>query len=309
MVSPMAESSATRLSRLLTLVPWLQAHQGISLEECAEHFAITTDQLESDLWMAIVCGVPGYGPDQLIDIQFWDDGRIHVIDTQTLDRPLRLTPDEAVALLVGLRMLAQVPGVDGHEAIITAAAKLESMVEGPLDDIVVSIDVSDPIRERVTEALVHHQGLEIDYASMTSNEVTTRVVIPEHVHVVEGIAYLEAWCTLAEATRTFRVDRILRAEVATDPVTLPDARDTRAAPLHAVRLRGAPQERWVVDLLPEPQVQADIDGGFEVAFYARDLGWAASLVLSRGGALTVLEPAELAGLVSDGARAALRSYS
>ena len=305
----MGESSAARLSRLLTLVPWLQAHQGISLEECAAHFAISTEQLESDLWMAIMCGVPGYGPDQLIDIQFWDDGRIHVIDTQTLDRPLRLTPDESVALLVGLRMLAQVPGVEGHEAIITAAAKLESTVEAPLDGIVVSLAVSDPIRERVTEALTLRQGLVIDYASLTSNEVTTRVVLPEHVHIVEGIAYLEAWCTLAEATRTFRLDRILRAEATSEPVDLPVERSASDAPRIAVRLRIAAQERWILDLLPDPDVLASEDGSLEAAFFAQDLTWAASLVLSKGGALTALDPPELVRLVSDGAQAALRTYS
>jgi predicted DNA-binding transcriptional regulator YafY len=71
-------SAADRLSRLLALVPWLIAHDGVTIAECADHFGVTPEQLEVDLWLLVVCGLPGYGPDQLVDIDFWDDGRIHV---------------------------------------------------------------------------------------------------------------------------------------------------------------------------------------------------------------------------------------
>jgi proteasome accessory factor C len=106
----MSETSTERLARLLALVPWLRANDGITIEQAAEHFGVSADQLTTDLWQLIVCGIPGYGPDQLVDIQFWDDDRIHVIDAIALDRPLRLTGEEVAALHVALRVLAQVPG-------------------------------------------------------------------------------------------------------------------------------------------------------------------------------------------------------
>jgi proteasome accessory factor C len=96
---------------MLSLVPWLTSHDGVTIDDAARHFDVSPEQLEKDLWLLIVCGLPGYGPDQLVDIDFWDDGRIHVIDPQTLDRPLRLGADEATSLLLGLRLLEQVPGV------------------------------------------------------------------------------------------------------------------------------------------------------------------------------------------------------
>ena len=64
------------------------------------------------------------------DIDFWDDDRIHVLDPQTLARPLRLSGEEATTLLVALRMLAQLPGVEDRQAVLTAAAKLEQAAGG-----------------------------------------------------------------------------------------------------------------------------------------------------------------------------------
>ena len=112
------DTAATRLSRLLALVPWLSAHEGVTIDEAAAHFDVTPDQLQNDLWLLICTGRPGHQHGDLVDIQFWDeDGRITVVDAQTLDRPLRLSPDEAASLLVALRVLAQVPGPHDRAAL------------------------------------------------------------------------------------------------------------------------------------------------------------------------------------------------
>ncbi|HQH06653.1 MAG TPA: WYL domain-containing protein, partial [Phycicoccus sp.] len=46
---PAAESALSRLSRLLTMVPWLVNRQGINLEEAAADLGISVEQLTSDL--------------------------------------------------------------------------------------------------------------------------------------------------------------------------------------------------------------------------------------------------------------------
>ncbi len=43
-----AEAATTRLSRLLDMVPWLLAHQGVPLEEAAAEFGVSTDQRVAD---------------------------------------------------------------------------------------------------------------------------------------------------------------------------------------------------------------------------------------------------------------------
>ena len=56
---PPPESATSRLSRLLDMVPWLLAHQGVPLEEAAAEFGVSTDQLVADLELLFVCGTPG----------------------------------------------------------------------------------------------------------------------------------------------------------------------------------------------------------------------------------------------------------
>ena len=46
------------LSRLLDMVPWLLAHQGVPLEDAAAEFGVSTDQLVADLELLFVCGTP-----------------------------------------------------------------------------------------------------------------------------------------------------------------------------------------------------------------------------------------------------------
>ncbi|HYU04558.1 MAG TPA: DeoR family transcriptional regulator, partial [Jatrophihabitantaceae bacterium] len=62
-----------RLPRLLALVPYLQAHDGIAIEQAAADFGITEDQLRRDLQLLWMCGLPGHSPGDLIDLSFDGD--------------------------------------------------------------------------------------------------------------------------------------------------------------------------------------------------------------------------------------------
>ena len=63
-----------------------------------------------------MCGLPGYGPGDLIDLSFEGD-RVRVTFPAGMGRPLRLTTDEAVALVVALRTLLELPGLAEREAV------------------------------------------------------------------------------------------------------------------------------------------------------------------------------------------------
>ena len=116
---------ATQLARLLSLVPWLQAQPGRHQDRGGGRVRrSSTDQLEKDLQLAFTCELPG--PARVfIDIDYLDSDRVSVIDAGSIDRPLRLRADEAVALLVGLRSLAAVPGLQDRAALDSALAKIE----------------------------------------------------------------------------------------------------------------------------------------------------------------------------------------
>ncbi|MBA3489376.1 MAG: protein pafC, partial [Longispora sp.] len=95
-------SSADRLGRLLNLVPYLLARPGIRLTDAAADLGISERRLREDLELLWMCGLPGYGPGDLIDMAF-DEDSVTITYDAGIDRPLRLTPDEALALHVALR--------------------------------------------------------------------------------------------------------------------------------------------------------------------------------------------------------------
>jgi proteasome accessory factor C len=320
-------SAQARLTRILALVPWLVAHEGVTVGACAEHFGVTEEELQQDLWQLVVCGLPGYGPDQLVDIQFWDDDDavrrdvvIRVLDPQTLDRPLRLTHQEALSLLVALRTLAQLPGIADRGALVSAAAKLEAVTAGADVEREVHVDVAVPedIRVAVDAALADRRQLDITYASAARDEVTTRVIQPLRLQAVDGIAYLEALCLSAGAVRTFRLDRMLTATVGA-PIdeTLLDGGSIApsgvtggppgAVPTATLRLQ--PAARWVVDVHRGTLVEEDAQSGVAtVRLPLHSLDWGVRLVLSLMGSAAALDPPELAEAVAAAAGTALASY-
>jgi len=315
------DTAATRLSRLLALVPWLSAHEGVTVDEAAQHFDVTSEQLQKDLWLLICTGRPGHQHGDLVDIQFWDeDGRITVVDAQTLDRPLRLSPDEAASLLVALRVLAQVPGPHDRAALAGATTKLESAAGEALtaaDGLTVAVDTPrDPeVSAAVTRALAEGRALHLTYVGAI-DERTDRDVDPMRVLTLEGRTYLEAWCRRAEAVRTFRLDRIEQAVVLPEPAVVPDD----AAPVDLgsgtlrpegapVTLELAPEVAWIAEEHPVESVTELGDGRLRVVMPVADERWLVRLLLRMGSSVTVVDRPDLAERVRAEARAALAAYS
>ena len=308
----MTDTAGQRLSRMLSLVPWLVEHDGVTITEAAQHFGVSDKQLEDDLWLIIMCGVPGYMPDQLIDIDFWDDGRIRVIEPLTLTRPLRLSHEESLTLLVALRLLAQVPHIDNRDAVSSATAKLESAL-GSIGSIASFSDASDH-NEAVRLALdsAGRAPVSITYASGTDDAVTDRVIEVDRTFSVDGIVYLDAYCHRAGARRTFRLDRILSVQAATDDLPQRPRSDIpnddvvvpEAGSRHVI-LTLEPEARWLVDVYGAEVVSQD---PFTVRLSAHSDAWAVRLVLSLAGAAELLEPQALRQAVLEAARAARAGY-
>lgn len=314
------DTAATRLSRLLALVPWLSAHEGITVDEAATHFGVTPEQLQADLWLLICTGRPGHMHGDLVDIQFWEtDGRITVLDAQTLDRPLRLSPDEAASLLVALRVLAQVPGPHDRAALAGATTKLEAAAGEALraaDGVTVSVDTArDPqVTEAVSRAVAEGRRLHLRYVGALEDR-TERDVDPMRVLTLDGRAYLEAWCLRAEAVRTFRLDRIEHAEVLDVAADVPQDAvpvDLGAGALRPdgppVTLALAPEVAWIAEENPVESVVDLGEGRLRVVMPVADERWLVRLLLRTGDAVAVLDRPDLVERVRDEARQALEAY-
>ncbi len=318
----MSESATERLSRLLAMVPWLLSHQGVPLAEAAREFGVNERQLVKDLELLFVCGLPGHLPDDLIEAD-WEGGFVYVGNADAISRPLRLGVDEALALIVGLRTLLNVPGLGDREAVSRALAKLEAAAGAagqPAGAVRVDLDRSiDPaVLEACEDALRRRRRLHLGYLVPHRDETTERDVDPMRVLHVDGRWYLEGWCHRAESVRLFRLDRVVRAQVLDVDGTPPPTargRDLDAGLFapgpddHVVTLDLRPSARWVVDYYPVESVVDDGQGGMRVTLRTGDLAWLRQLVLRLAGAGRVVDPPELADQVRRTAQDALAAYT
>jgi len=314
-------SSADRLPRLLALVPYLMSHQGAEVGEVAKLFGVTEKQLIDDLQLVWMCGLPGHTPGDLIDVS-WDGGEILIDNADTIARPLRLAVDEASALIVALRMLADPPGFDNRDALARVIAKLEqAAAEGAgavSNQVAVEVDAVPDALATVQDALRRGRRLSLRYYVPGRDEITPREVDPIRVVMADGRAYLEGWCYRAEGMRLFRLDRILGVEVLEVPANPPEEAEPmdlaegvfRPSPTdELVELEVTAAGRWVAEYYPCEQVTELGEGRLRVALRARDQDWVVRLALRLGDTGKVVAPAALARRVAEEARAALALYS
>jgi proteasome accessory factor C len=315
--APRQRTSVDRLGRLLNLVPYLLARPGVALAEAAADHGVTVGQLREDLELLWVCGLPGYGPGDLIDMAF-DGDRVTITYDAGIDRPLRLNPDEALALVVALRMLAETPGTGNRDAIERALAKIENAA-GDLGDapVAVGLPAESGRLTDIRAAVERRHALHLTYYTAARDETTQRVVDPLRVLMVGGKAYLEAWCRKAEATRMFRVDRIDAFRELDEPSAPPPGAGLQdvsdgifhpAPELPLVTLRVARGGRWITEYYPCEEVRRDGDEWL-VSMRVTDLGWAQRLLLGLGPEITVVGPGELVDRIRAQATTALDQYA
>ncbi len=176
-------TSQDRLPRLLALVPYLIARPGIPVDEAAADFGVSAKQLRKDLELLWMCGLPGYGPGDLIDLSFEGD-TISVNFDAGMNRPLRLTGAEATALLVALRTLLEAPGVADADAVRRAVAKIEAAAgQAQPAGVAVGLGVREgkntaKARLIVQSALKARHALRMTYYTASKDEINDRTVDP-----------------------------------------------------------------------------------------------------------------------------------
>lgn len=312
-----AKTSADRLARLLNLVPYLLARPGIELVEAAADLGVSERQLREDLELLWVCGLPGYGPGDLIDMSF-DGDRVTITYDAGIDRPLRLTPDEATALVVALRMLAETPGVADRDAIHRALTKIEQAA-GEIDaPVAVRLPGNDDRLADLRAALERGRALRLSYYSAARDVSSERVVDPMRLLSVSGRSYLEAWCRSAGAVRMFRVDRIDALTELDSPAAPPaeaqsgDVAEGVFQPdpdAPTVTLRVGRGGRWITEYYPCESVVEVTPEEWLVSLRVNDMDWARRLVLGLGPQVVVVAPVELADSIRDSALQALAAYA
>jgi proteasome accessory factor C len=313
-----------QVARMLALVPYLRARDGIAVDDVARDFGVEPGQIVKDLKVLWFCGLPDSVTGDMIDIDMdaLDGERtVKLTNADYLTRPLRLAPHEALALIVALRALREVGGPGDRDAVDRALAKLEAAA-GDVAETAAAVDIHitsvDPaIRVSVDTALREGRQLQLTYYVPGRDETTYRVIDPMRLVFSEGQAYLEAWCRRVDEVRMFRLDRMLEVTLLDTPADPPeDAHRTDLSrglfqpdpgdPLAVIDL--LPAARWVADYYPVESRAETADGSLRIGLRYSSDGWLERLVLRLGGAATLLEPQEMVERVRRRATDALAQY-
>jgi len=296
-------SPLLRTARLLDLVPFLNTHQGIALKELAAHFDVTPTQMSADLMTLWMCGLPGYTPLELMDLEF-ESGFVTIRNASTLAKPRTITFQEGVALLLGLDLVASsIPEerADLLNSVQSLRERLTKLLGVPIKLSVVAA-TSGAVSTTITQAIQSNGGLEIRYHSLYKDQISQRSVMPIDLYDSNGQQYMRAFCFTANDYREFRVDRIESATAAAVPAQLSAEvvnQEKIAFQITAQTHSRDVAERFAISDMP-------LETAIELSSYSRQ--WIERSVMASGAAVILNSPLEIRAELVKKAQLVLNRY-
>jgi proteasome accessory factor C len=299
-------SANDRLQRLLSLVPWVAAADGPTVDEVCRRFGLPREQLLADLDVVFLCGLYPYTPDELVEVVVEED-RVWIRYADFFSRPLRLTPEQALALVAAGASLLAVPGADPEGPLARGLAKLAGVLGvAPDEALEVSLgSASEETLDLLQVAVRDHRQVELDYYAYGRDERARRVVDPYRVYADQGQWYVAGRDHLRDDERVFRVDRVSSATLLATTFEPPSDEPELAAYRPRdddprVVLDLAPAARWVAEQYPLERFEEGDGGRCRVTLAVSAVPWLERLLLRLGPDATVVDwdgagPRDLAG--------------
>ena len=297
------ESGLARTARLLDLVPYLTTHQGIAISELAKTFDTTVKEITDDLNTLWMCGLPGYTPLELIDLEF-ESGFVSIRNAETLAAPRALDRAEALSIYMGLDLLSAELG-GSNSSLVSEISNLQEQLRSQLisaPQVQIEASLASELRALILRAIRRRGWLEITYHSAANDQVTKRQVAPYELSQSGSHEYLQGYCDNAKAIRNFRADRIVAVSEIADqlwPSNLVTANDEAID--YEVKVHAA--SRQVLEVLP--QISANSTTATIQGYSAP---WISRAILSLAGQVEATAPTEIRAAVHARAAAALENY-
>ena len=292
-----------RTARLLDLVPYLNTHQGISLKELAQHFDVSPSQMSADLTTLWMCGLPGYTPLELMDLEF-ESGYVSIRNAETLSKPRSITFQEGVALLLGLDLIASSLPEDRQDLLISIASlrsRLTSILGVPVK-LSATASTSGVVTTTISQAITKKSGLEISYHSMYRDLLTERTVMPIELYEKDNHQYLRAYCFTALDYREFRVDRVKSVKPTNVPETFESNKQAPGKIDFSITTmdpsRDVVERFGITDTVTGSQL--------DLSSYSRQ--WIERSVMASGAAVVLNSPSEIRDEVAKKAQLMLNRY-
>jgi len=310
---PAKQQRRERVVRLLNLLAYVEKHPESTIMEMAVDLGLEPGQIRDDLNMLHLSGVGKHGG-QMIDLNH-DWTSVQIIDNQGLDKPLRLTPTEANALLLLLESLETMPGLIDPATVASAARKIRAVTTGgAVGDARHTGDAATAAL--IKEAITKRKQLELTYYSLTSDQTRTLEVDPVDTFHHDGQTYLRAWDN--GTLKSYRFDRIRQALLIDAPLATqhPQAPaldqadpfggfDSQLAQLRVRRDATWLADYWDLELDPDELANPSVQWVRATLPYGSG-DWLIRFCLGQADRVVLDQPQELADALRHRAGAALR---
>jgi len=290
--------------RLLALVPYISANQGIAIGELAKAFGVTTAQMSADLTTLWMCGLPGYTALELMDLSF-ESGFVSIRNAPTLKSPRTLNTQEVISLLLGLDLIRE--SLPKNSEILANVTKLSNRLSekaGITATFRASDAVSSRVRAEIEQALAKQQVLEISYHSLYSDSFSERRITALELRIEDGVEYLYAYCHSASAFRVFRLDRIQGLKVSDEK----DVPISSATPSHTGEFSATISIHSRARLMKERFGLDAAELGVAVQIQSFSRQWIIRSVFASSTSAVLHEPADLGQEISKRAQLILDRY-
>ena len=297
------ETGLARTARLLDLVPYLTTHQGIAISELANTFNTTVKEITDDLNTLWMCGLPGYTPLELIDLEF-ESGFVSIRNAETLAAPRALDRAEALSIYMGLDLLsAELEQSSG--SVVSEIENLQEQLSSQLisaPQVQIEASLASELRALILRAIRRRGWLEITYHSAANDQVSKRQVAPYELSQSGSHEYLQGYCDSAKAVRNFRADRIVNIKEIADQVWPSNQVVAKEEAIeYQVKVNSA--SRQVLEVLPQVA-----PGSATATIQGYSAQWISRAILSLGGQVEAVSPSEIRAAVHARSKAALENY-
>ena len=302
----MVDNAAIRALRTMDLIPYILENPGVSISSLATRFSVTQKQIENDLQLIFMCGLPGYTPYELIDIVF-EDGIVSVIDPQVLDKPRRFNKNELIVIALGLQILIEI-----NKSHPTQLEKLQSLSRkisklGSSNSIMFNaVGTQSAYLDLIAKAISERKKLSIKYNSLVKDKKTNRIVDPQRTYFLNGNLYLSAFDLEVRSDRVFKIDLIEDCEIVDFEEYVSSQKPEKT---FNVILDVRKNHRSFIERNSSViSASKELDDGFEVHIQISNLEWLKRSILSNAPGISISSPSQLAKEVLESAKSVLALY-
>ena len=310
-----------RINRILFIMSYVSQHPGVEVAELAQQVGLKPSQLIREMDFMLLIGKPPFRPDDYIDIYVEDDC-VYIEFDQMLNRPLRFTRPEAMALLMSLQLLdnrIDPAAVASLKSKIRKTISNSSDPSSSLQDRIAFENSSTPVSRqfsRLRQSISQHRKVVIDYFSLTRNQTGKRTVRPYFLTKSLGYWYLTGYCELRTDLRTFKFERMLGVQLLSSTFEAPRDLDFAHYKKNFLNLMGkhkveihfaAPVAPWVREKWSQ-SIRECNDGGVILRLSSETLEFPTRLVLEHAPYARPLKPPRLVEKVRQAAQEVMALY-